>query len=234
VTTYRIETPKIPKGQQVRVVQLADLHVRETGSRERQLPGLIRSLHPDLILYTGDFFGRRGVERDVVQLLRSWDAPQYACMGNLDHLGDFNGVLREAGVKYASGTQTVETIRGARLCITGLTGYPGSHLSAALNKLPPDTFNIVLYHYPGGFPDVWDGGADLMLAGHIHGGQVRMPGYGALITLDPSGKRWEYGWYEEHGMKLIVSRGIGCEPDVPEVRFCCPPEVVVVDIVGVG
>ena len=234
VTTYRIETSKIPRGEQVRVVQLADLHVRGNGSRERELPELVRSLEPDLIVYTGDFFGIRGVEANVVQLLKSWSVPQYACRGNLDVMGDFNGVLREAGVKALGNARDTIAIRGARLTLAGFAGYPGDRTPDVLKELPRDTLNIVLCHYPGGFPATWGTAADLMLAGHIHGGQIRLPWYGALMTLDPSGKRWEYGLYEEHCVKLIVSRGIGCEPHVPEVRFLCPPEVVVVDIVGVG
>ena len=99
-------------------------------------------------------------------------------------------------------------------------------------ELPANTFNIVLYHHPSGFAQTWGTPTDLMLAGHTHGGQIRLPLYGALVTLDRFGKRWESGRFRENGVTLIVSRGLGCEPGTPEMRFCCRPEVVVVDLVG--
>ena len=235
VTTYTIETAKFPAGERVRLVQLADLHVRAKGPRERALPDLVRSLQPDVILHTGDFYAwQRGVTPIVQELLRSWNVPQFACAGNFEVVDDLNGVLREAGVMLLNRTRVIERIRKCRLCITGFPCGDESGMPACLRTLPADTFNIVLYHRPQGFPKTWDTPADLMLAGHTHGGQIRLPGFGAIITLDAYGKRWESGFFDEHGVKLIVSRGIGGEPYVPEMRFCCPPEVVVIDLIGTG
>ena len=234
VKTYTVESSKLPPGQRVRLVQLADLHVREAGARERALPELVRELKPDLILYTGDFFGTRAdVNSIVVQLLRSWSVPQYVSEGNLDGLGDFEGCLKQAAVHLVDGhaPQFCE-VRGMRFCISGFPSGAEGYMRPALTRLARDTFNIVLYHHPQGFPATWETPTDLMLAGHTHGGQIRLPFYGALITLDRFGKRWESGLFDEHGVKLIVSRGIGCEPLVPEMRFNCAPEVVVVDVVG--
>ena len=235
VTHYSIETPKLPKGQRVRAVHLADLHVREKGPRERRLPELVRRLKPDLILHSGDFFGKgEGIEPVLVELLRSWDVPQYTCAGNLDGLGDYRGTMRAAGVTSLNNRSVSESVRGARLTITGF--WPGTEdaMAQRLSGLPEDTYNIVLYHYPHGYPRTWGTPADLMLAGHTHGGQVRVPLYGALVTLDDYGKRWEAGHFDENGVTLIVSRGLGCEPNTPEVRFWCPPEVVVIELIGTG
>ena len=237
VKTYNIETPKIPKDEQVRIVHLADLHVRGNGPRERRLPELVQSLRPDLILHTGDLFGsaESSIEPVVAGLARSWDVPQYACKGNLDGLDRFERTLRSAGVTVLNNSRAEETIRGARLRIAGFKSGAESQMPRALPQLfGPDTFNIVLYHHPQGFPCTWNTPADLMLAGHTHGGQIRLPWYGALITLDRFGKRYESGFFEERGKRLIVSRGIGCEPYTPEVRFLCRPEVVVIDIIGTG
>ncbi|NWG14474.1 MAG: metallophosphoesterase [Acidobacteria bacterium] len=235
VTQYTIETSKIPEGQSVRIVHLSDLHVRERGPRERNLPELVRSLNPDLILHTGDFFARGvGLEPIVGDILKAWDVPQYACAGNLDHLGDFHDVMGRTGVNVLTADRAQLTIRGVRLSIPGFPPMGEAHMRERLVDLPRDTFNVVLYHLPQGFPETWGTPADLMLAGHTHGGQVRLPFYGALITFDRFGKRWEGGCYNERNVQLIVSRGIGCEPGMPEVRFLCPPEVVVVDVVGTG
>jgi len=234
VTTYRIETSKIPAGEYVRIVHLADLHVRRNGSREQRLAALVTSLQPDFICHTGDFFGRKGVYRDVIEVLESWKVPQYACVGNLDYFGDFDAVMQYAEVIALDGMYAKVNVRGARLYLAGLPSGAEGAMPKVLASMPRDTFNIVLYHHPQGYPMSWNTPADLMLAGHIHGGQIRMPWYGALVTLDACGKRYEYGFYDEGGVKLIVSRGIGCETYLPEVRFLCPPEVVLIEVVGTG
>lgn len=234
VTTYTIEAPKLPPGERVRLVLLADLHVREDGPREKALPEVVRALRPDIILHTGDFFGTREDVRPIVaRLLRSWDVPQLACEGNWDSLSDVAGFLRQAGVTVLNGgRREICSVRGTRLSISGFPSGAEMAIRWNLRHLSPETFNIVLYHHPQGFPETWGTPADLMLAGHTHGGQVRLPFYGALVTLDRFGKRWESGLFDERGVRLVVSRGLGCEPGIPEMRFCCPPEVVAIDLVG--
>jgi len=234
VTTYRIETEKIPAGETVRIVQLADLHVREDGPRERALPALVTSLKPDIIVHTGDLFGKKACAESVlVRLMKAWDCPQYSCSGNLDYLGDYSQVMRESGVHDLNRAKAIVTVRTARICIDGFGVDSFWAMPSDLGKLPDETYNVVLFHRPSGFPLTWGSKADLMLSGHTHGGQIRLPFFGALVTMELTGKRWEYGLYEEEGKKLIVSRGIGCEPYTFELRFLCPPEVVVVDLVGV-
>lgn len=75
-------------------------------------------------------------------------------------------------------------------------------------------------------------GADLYLAGHTHGGQVRVPGYGALVTFSRFDKKYEMGRYDVNGTALYVHRGVGFEPGLPKVRFLCRPEIAVFDLVG--
>lgn len=234
VTTYSIQTPKLRSGERLRLVQLADLHIRGIGPRERTLPEIVRSLRPDIILHTGDVFGSRtDVNSSVIRLLRSWDVPQYACEGNLDRLGRFEHCMKQAGVIVLNGGRRESCdARGIRLSISGFPSGAEAFIHRSLKDLPPEMFNIVLYHHPQGFAETWGTSADLMLAGHTHGGQICLPFYGALITLDCFDKRWESGFFHERGVHLVVSRGIGCEPDIPEMRFCCPPEVAVIDVFG--
>lgn len=234
VKTYVIQTAKLPSDERLRLVHLADLHICGDGPRERALPEIVRSLRPDVILHTGDFFGTRDdVNANVIRLLRSWDVPQYVCEGNLDRLGRFEHCMREAGVVLLNVVRRENcNVRGIRFSISGFPSGAEEFMRDGLKMLPPETFNIVLYHHPQGFPETWGTGADLMLAGHTHGGQIRLPFYGALITLDRFGKQWESGLFAKRGVKLVVSRGLGCEPDIPEMRFCCSPEVVAIDLIG--
>jgi predicted MPP superfamily phosphohydrolase len=72
---------------------------------------------------------------------------------------------------------------------------------------------------------------DLYLAGHTHGGQIRLPLFGAVFTASAYGKRYEQGHYSVGDTTLYVSRGIGMEGmGAPRARFLCPPEIVVVNL----
>ncbi len=235
VTEYTIESDKIPSGEHLRLVHLGDLHVRENGPREKALPELVSFLKPDIILHSGDFLAAAEAEPIVESLLKSWQVPQYACAGNMDYFGELEAVLVRAGVSVPSGLKPASlTVRGIRVTVSGFFSGMNADMHKQLQSLPSDTFNIVLYHHPEGFTETWNTPADLMLAGHTHGGQVRLPFYGALVTLDRFGKRFESGSFKEHGVNLVVSRGIGSEPNAPEFRFLCPPEVVVINVVGTG
>jgi hypothetical protein len=98
---------------------------------------------------------------------------------------------------------------------------------------PPSRFTLLLYHSPDLAPEAAALGVDLMLSGHTHGGQVRLPWFGALYTSSLYGKRYEAGRYALGRGTLYVSRGIGMEgKGAPRVRFLCPPEIVLWEIEG--
>ena len=76
-------------------------------------------------------------------------------------------------------------------------------------------------------PEMVQAGVNLHLAGHTHGGQIRLPFYGALLTSSLYGKRYEMGHYQEGNTHLYVARGVGVEGmGAPRARFLCPPEIV--------
>jgi predicted MPP superfamily phosphohydrolase len=101
-------------------------------------------------------------------------------------------------------------------------------LQAALAGAPgDDLFTILMYHSPDLAPEAAGAGIDLQVSGHTHGGQVRVPGLGALVTSSLHGKRFEMGAYQLGDMLLYVARGIGLEGQgAPRARFLCEPEVV--------
>ena len=93
----------------------------------------------------------------------------------------------------------------------------------------PKAFTVLLYHSPDLFPPAAELGIDLHLAGHTHGGQLRLPLFGAIVTSSAFWKRYEAGLYRRDGATLYVSRGIGVEgKGAPRARFLAPPEVVLV------
>jgi predicted MPP superfamily phosphohydrolase len=96
-----------------------------------------------------------------------------------------------------------------------------------------EALRLLLFHSPDIAQDASEAGVDLYLCGHTHGGQVRLPFYGALITSSALGKKYEMGRYEIGPMTLYVSRGIGVEgASAPRARFLCSPEVILWSLVG--
>ena len=139
-------------------------------------------------------------------------------------------VLRDEGVLL--------DVRGQTIRLLGVTCEwdpvrAARRLDRALSTRPEPVFTLLLYHSPDIMPDAAERGVDLVLAGHTHGGQVRLPLYGAVITSSVYGKRYEMGRYREGQTMMYVSRGLGMEGlSAPRVRFLCPPEVVTVILRG--
>jgi len=94
-----------------------------------------------------------------------------------------------------------------------------------------DDFSVLLYHKPDLAYAARDLKVDLYLAGHTHGGQVRVPIYGAIFPNSRYGKTFEMGLYHLDGMTLYVNRGLGFTGGpAPRIRFLAPPEIVVIDL----
>jgi predicted MPP superfamily phosphohydrolase len=96
---------------------------------------------------------------------------------------------------------------------------------------PADSYRVLLYHSPDLAPVAPEAQVDLYLCGHTHGGQVRLPFFGAVATSSAFGKRYEMGLYQNGRMRLYVSRGVGLEGmGAPRVRFLCPPEITLITL----
>ena len=115
--------------------------------------------------------------------------------------------------------------------IVGLGDVESGHLDArtAFAGVPAGAAVIVLSHGPDPFPEL-PAGVALMLAGHTHGGQVRLPGLGAVVTMSRLPRAMAYGLHERAGTFLYVTAGIGTTT-LP-IRLACPPEIVLVTLSG--
>jgi predicted MPP superfamily phosphohydrolase len=92
---------------------------------------------------------------------------------------------------------------------------------------------VLLYHSPDLVQEAAAHKIDLYLGGHTHGGQLRLPFYGAIVTMSKYGKRYEAGLFQEGATKMYISRGIGFEGlGLPRARFLCLPEIVNVELTG--
>ncbi len=246
VTQQKLVTGKLPSGARIRVLHLGDLHVERITRRERELQAQIDRLQPDLILFSGDILNLSYRTDPVAmqqarQVIAQWKAPLgvYVVSGSpaVDLADTMPGLVQGLPVHWLREDKVSLSIPGATLDLVGITcshrpNVDGPMLSALL-PAPPENFTIFLYHTPDLAPIAARLGVDLQLSGHTHGGQVRIPGFGALVTGSLYGKRFEAGRKAVGSLTLYVTRGIGLEgAAAPRVRLFCPPEIILWDIQG--
>ena len=153
----------------------------------------------------------------------------YTVLGNHDCWIDRVGItkeLNENGIRVLSNSNIKVNIKGKELYIAGLedlaTGSP--NISQAIDKTKRPV--ILLTHSPDVFPYVPQS-VNITLAGHVHGGQVRLPLFGVLYVPSAYGNRYSQGLIIENGKKMYVTKGIG--NSTLSVRFNCVPEINVID-----
>jgi predicted MPP superfamily phosphohydrolase len=232
----------------IRLLHLSDLHVERLTQREARLLELIEQAQPDLIVITGDYLNLSYVDDSVARaevrkVLAKINAPYgvYATLGSppVDRRETtpslFEGLpirlLRDevAVLQFADG-RTLSLI--GMDCDHDLQG--DARIFQNLIKLtPPDSAKVLLYHSPELMPVVKNYPVDLYLCGHTHGGQIRAPLYGAILTSSALGKQYEMGPYMEQNTTLYISRGIGLEGlSAPRMRLLCPPEIILFTLSG--
>jgi predicted MPP superfamily phosphohydrolase len=228
-----------------RIVQLSDFHYDPYFSVHPVRKGveIVRALHPDLIVFTGDFITDHGNAPFVgrKQQLQNLDAcaallgslqcrlGSVAVLGNHDVGFDADAVmsaLQAHGVPVLRNASHPLEQNGSRLWLVGvddvLAGSPD--LEKALTGVPKDEPVILLAHEPDFALQSVRYGVDLQLSGHSHGGQIRIPLLGP-IYLPELAHKFPKGFYRVGDMQLYTNVGLGTI-NVP-LRFDCRPEVTV-------
>jgi len=240
VSHVRIASPKITRP--IKIVLLADLQTDHIGRYEQDVFRRIAEEKPDLCLLAGDYLQSNWEEREDLRasfrpLLRELSENGLASggrivaiQGNID-LDDWEEMFDQLdgdSVKAVSSTQSFD-FDPVQLTCLGLRASYDPSLKIAPAK--DGRFHIVLGHCPDYALGRID--ADLLLAGHTHGGQVCLPWIGPLITNSRLPRRHASGMTElPSGARLLVSRGVGMERGkAPRLRFLCKPELVVIELV---
>lgn len=226
----------------LKIVQISDIHKKRN---EKQICAKIRQLKPDIILLTGDLVSR--TEKDFSHLdyltaSLSKICPVYACPGNheLDlpenEYGIYRQIMNKNGIKYLENSQAEFEHNGRHIKIAGAAlkkgiyknpdgGYSNlekctaHELENALGK--KNGFTILLAHNPFCLDTYAQWGADMVFSGHVHGGAVRLPFTGGLLS--PERKffpKYSKGVYKSGKTVMVVSGGIG------KLRIFNPPEIV--------
>lgn len=237
-------------------VFLSDLHNVSYGEGNSRLLQEIRNENPELVLVAGDMLtaGREPAMDAAMSLMNALtrSCQVYYANGNHEHrmkvnterYGDsyerYSNAIKSFGVHLLENTGTDLDIEGAKLAVWGLE-LPGEYfkkgraerltqeqVAELLGRPRGDSFNILLAHHPVYCEAYAAWGADLTLSGHLHGGIVRLPLLGGVISpqmrLFP---KYDRGLYKVDGRRLIVSAGLGSHT-IP-LRVNNPPEMIVID-----
>jgi hypothetical protein len=203
----------------IEVLLISDIHV--TGpdmppERLARIVSQINRLAPDLVLLAGDFIGDKGVSTrhypvaEALAPLRGLRAPAIAVLGNHDHwrsAAETRAAMAHAGIVVLDNA----AISAGPLNVGGLDDdfTDRADLPAMLAAMEGRRgARVILSHSPDPFPNV-PGDVGLMLAGHTHCGQIRLPWYGAVSTMSEYGDRYACGRVDEAGKTLIVGAGVG-------------------------
>jgi len=247
LTTLSVSTDRLsPDAEPIRVLQISDLHVEYLTKREARVLEIVKEAQPDLIVISGDYVNLSN-NRDpktlaqVHELLCQINAPYgvYAVLGTplVDLPETVAPLFEDLPIVLMRGEwKKVDVGNGRYLTIIGMDfthNLPADRerLAKLAATAPKDAPQLLLTHSPEIMPEAAEHGIDLYLCGHTHGGQVRLPIIGPLLTSSQLGRRFVMGLYKIGQTHLYISRGIGLEGlSAPRVRFLCPPEMTLVTI----
>jgi len=238
ITTIYHKFPTI--SSTFKFLHISDIHLEQPGIREKKLLRIVDNLKPDFILYTGDFLNLSNIRdnKAIVNIISIFNqihkiSPIYYVSGSsaVDVEDTIKIIEKNLNPTRLNNSNILLNHEGININIIGITCTHQPHLD--IKQLPPllqeDHINILLYHSPDLVYELnAEDQIDLMLSGHTHGGQVRLPIIGAIFTGSLYGRKLQKGLYQIHDTLLYISRGIGLEGlGAPRVRFLCPPEIIV-------
>ena len=217
----------------LRVVQLTDIHHSLFTPLEyvQRAVKMTNLMHPNVVALTGDYVTLSPAYIwPVAQMLGKLRARLgvFAVLGNHDFKVDADEITRalEAqSIRVLRNAHYPLRARGATLWLIGVDdlGWGADDMAAALHSVPAHDPKILLCHNPMGIHRAATYGIDLVISGHTHGGQVRLPVVGSVRGKSRLGRRFVDGWNRLNGTQIYVSRGIG--RSVVPLRLNCPPEI---------
>lgn len=245
---YTIQSESIPKNfDGYRIVQISDFHNAQIGKDNEKLISLIEKAEPDIIAITGDIVDWRRTDIEltkefVLQIMKI--APCYYVSGNnesyITEKYDVKNILADMGVTVLEDeTQHLE-IEGEKILLAGVDDPAFSDNYSSADSVPimqtkleelmsDDIYTVLLSHRPELFGVYCEYEADLVLSGHAHGGQFRIPFIGGLYAPDQGFfPEYDAGLYTDGKTNMLVSRGIG-NSKIP-IRFNNRPEVIVIEL----
>lgn len=258
VSKFEIHSEKLCDAwKKTRIVMLSDFHDNSYGLDMERLLETITKLAPDYIMIAGDIYNgdQKCANKNAERLMRSLAAgfPVYYGLGNHEYrmmiypdtypgqYEQFEEMIEETGVTLLK-NETLKIKKGTSvMAVHGFmidasyykkfkrTAMPENYMEQLLGTPDDGEFHVLLAHHPSYFPQYAAWGADLVFAGHVHGGMARVPFIGGVIApnyrLFP---KYDKGRFELGDSTMILSAGIGTH--TINLRPFNPAEVVVVDL----
>ncbi len=230
------------------ILHLSDLHITKLGKLERRVMEIIGGREVDTCFITGDVTAKpraSDVFRRVCSAIRHRD-PIYMVLGNSEHKPWIDTptlveVLKFEGLEMLINSSAIIRRGGDHIRVVGVDDAYSQldDIDMAFKGVSENEFVVFLTHSPCVAPKGIEKGADLILAGHTHGGQVRFPFLGVIFTHTRSHKALNDGLYTSDRLAkllkadpghavLFVSRGIGTSR--LHIRLLCPPEIVYITL----
>ena len=249
LNTYTISSSKLPQSfDGYRIAHVSDLHNAEMGKDNEKLLTILRDADPDMIAITGDLIDSRSTNveialnfiREAVKI-----APCYYVTGNhearVNEYDELKSGMESAGVIVLEDAQTEISLDGDTITLIGvndpsyqtdyLFGDSETVMNTKLEELHTENgeFTVLLSHRPELFDSYADHGMDLVLSGHAHGGQFRLPFIGGLVAPNQGlFPEYDAGIYTEGNTNMLVSRGIG--NSILPFRINNRPEVILIEL----
>ena len=223
-----------------KIAQVSDLHNAEFGENNETLIEKIEKENPDIIVITGDTLDYFHTNVDVAvtfieQAIKI--APCYYVTGNHEGwigrlaFSDFEDKLSELGVIVLHNESVLLEQGGEKIALMGIDDpdYTFGFSKNLTDMATDEYFTILLSHRPEYFDDYVSNGYNLILSGHAHGGQFRLPLIGGLLAPDQGWfPKYDSGMHTKENTSMIVSRGVG--NSVVPIRFNNPPELIIVEL----
>lgn len=249
LNTYTVSSEKLPKiFDGYRIAHISDLHNAKMGDDNENLLSMLREAKPNIIAITGDLIDSRNTDietalqftKEAVKI-----APCYYVTGNHEaRVGEYQSLkegLNKVGVTILEDERTDIELSGEHIALLGVndpsfnTDYllddDSDVIDTRLKQLTieTDTFTVLLSHRPELFDVYAENDMDLVLAGHAHGGQFRLPFIGGLAAPNQGlFPKYDSGLYTKDNTNMIVSRGIG--NSLFPFRFNNRPEVILIEL----
>ena len=225
--------------RELKVAVLSDLHVGhyKKTSWAQAVTQTINEQKPDLIFLLGDFVFDRATDADMLASLLALQAPLgvYAVSGNHDFdsgaLENIKALFKTADIRFLDNTSAELPLAPPTLTLVGVADlWFGGDPSFAMAKVNVKKGPVIfLAHNPDVVLDPTVKPADLVIAGHTHGGQIRLPWLGSLAEIpDRLGQQYDRGLFDYHGQKLFITSGAG--ETGPRARLFVPPEIVILKL----
>lgn len=249
LNTYTVSSDRLPEPfDGYCIAHISDLHNAEMGKNNEKLLDMLREVEPDIIAITGDLIDSRNTNVEIALEFTKAAmeiAPCYYVTGNhearVSEYDELKEGLIEQGVVVLDDNRIELELFGETIALLGvndpsfqtdyLFGDSETVMQSKLQEITneEDTYTILLSHRPELFEVYTENNMDLVLSGHAHGGQFRLPFVGGLVAPNQGlFPQYDAGLYTEENTNMIVSRGIG--NSILPFRFNNRPEVILIEL----